>query len=290
MKAILIFLTITLFSNFPVFAQFPVTTFYPVGVIGTDGESLLNKKEILAREHIREVQAYQTSPEVYETFTSKNMFINRDGNIDSVVMCFSKPNKIDSAFCTRQHYFYDSSERLMELVLYDKNNIASKTVCENIGKDTVKIKTIDSTNSHEFIEYKYFNQKGQFIKSKQILNGVEGSNTLLYYNVDGSPDSIKYENSNLPTNIFKRTKKSDLKIIEMENIDAKFKWIYNSSDQCTATFVAIKNRYYSTQVAGKKYNSKLTIKYYYNLDGTLSKVTEKTLGKPLQATVYSYSK
>lgn len=290
MKTVLFSLSIILFSNFPVFAQFPVTTFYPVGVMGnTDIERLLNKKEILAREHIREVHT-QTSPKVYEIFTSKNMFINRDGNIDSVVMCFSKPNKIDSGFYNTQYYFYDSLEHFIELRVYDKENFGSKIIYDYTVKDAVKIRTIDLTNSHEFIQYKFFNQKGQFIKSKQIVNGVEGSNTLLYYHVDGLPDSIKYENSNLATNIFKRTKKRDLKIIEMENTDAKFKWIYNSSDQCILNFIFTKNNLNSSPGKGGRYSSKTKVNYYYNLDGTLSKVTEKNAGKPMHATVYSYSK
>lgn len=291
MKTVLIFLAITLLSNFPAFAQFPIHTIFPMGVIGySDAEGLLNKKEILLREGIKKVTSYQTSPEFAGTFTLKSVYVNKEGNIDSVIVCFPKSTKGDSGFCSTQYYLYDHSGRLIESRLYDTKKMASQTLSEYIDQNEIKTTTIDLVNSHTFTEYKYFNQKGQFVKSKQIINRAESPNTFLYYNINGLLDSIKYENSAMATNIFKRTEKRKSKIIEMETAIASFKWTYNSSDKCISASIATKNKLYSATGPGNKYSSKLEVHYYYNSDGTLSKVTEKTDGMRLHSMIYSYSK
>jgi hypothetical protein len=291
MKKIISLLAVTLSFYLPGFSQYTLHTIFPMGVIGySSADDLLNKREILQREGIKKITAYQTVPEMPKTFTSKTVYLNTNGNMDAITICFSNRTGTDSGFCVTDSLFYDHLGRLREYRSHDIKGVTLQSISEYKSDREVKSTTITRLNPDTLTEYKYFNEKGQMVRVKQLTNGVEKGNASLYYNKDGLTDSIKYENSPLATSIFKRTEKRKSKSIETENTLAKFKWIYNLSGQCIATIIAVKNQTYLSTRSGDKYSSKTEINYYYNTNGTLSKVTQKTGRMPKYSMIYSYSK
>ncbi|CAN5400392.1 hypothetical protein BH11BAC3_BH11BAC3_45130 [soil metagenome] len=286
MKTAVTFLVVSLCFTFPVLAQFPMHNIFPDGVIGiSDAEILLNKKEVLLRAGIKKVTAHQSSPEAPKTFTSKSIYVNYAGNIDSIIEYYPMPH----SFYSKIQYLCDTSARLTEFrMYYISNNISKmtfKTLYEYSGENKViKITNFNLLGLDTDTAYKYFNQKGQLVRWQQIINGMENTNALFYYNKDGQLDSISYANANLPTNVFKTTKKGKLKMVKSAIGIANFTWTFNSSDQCITTSVAPVNK------AARNIFKHKMVHYYYNVDGTLSYVTEKFGGKPTHSMIYSYSK
>jgi hypothetical protein len=138
------------------------------------------------------------------------------------------------------------------------------------------------------IEVKYFNEKGQLVRKMQIRKDTGKSYSSIFYNGDETIDSVRYENSPSETLIFRGSKKGKTKIIEMENHRTRFKWTYNLSGQCMSTSIKTKSNPYIPQ--RPEFSSETKTSYYYNPNGTLSKITGKTKGQHEVTWFYSYAK
>jgi hypothetical protein len=293
MKKIIILLSVTLLFHLTLFAQFPLYVF-PMEVSGDPfADTLLNTSAIMTREGIKKIMVKETSSEAIKTFTSKTVYLKNDGKIDSVQVCFDTPINGDP-LCVKHSIFYDTKGRMVEFKTTDnKGNIYGPSIAEHISEREIMYSSIGKFNYNVYldtlVDYKYFNEKGQMVRLKQIRKGQETGYTSFYYNNDGLFDSVKYENTAWGTFIFKRHEKRKSKLIEMENAVAVYRWIYNLSGQCVTTEYAMKNQSYLPG-SGSKYTSKVEVNYYYNTNGTLSKVTEKRSNSPKTTIVYSYSK
>ena len=269
-------------------AQF-VHDFYPMGVIGiVSADELLNKNYILKKEGIKKITAYQTHPRLLSTLTSKTIFLNGDGNAIAIWACL--PNRLgqDSAICTVDSFSYDHLGRMSGYKSFDVKREVSKMSIDYLGDTMIKYTRTNISSPDILVEYKYYNQVGQLLRVKHLTNNIEVANNALYYNSDGQVDSISHEILPLVTIIFTRTKRKKLTIIRMEDYRAQFKWVYNPSGQCMSSAFKIKN--HSTSRNQARYLSKTEINYYYNTDGTLSKVTEKGSGKVQHGMMYFYSR
>jgi hypothetical protein len=121
---------------------------------------------------------------------------------------------------------------------------------------------------------------------RRIWKGQEVENTSFYYNPDGLLNSTR--NTHWGTFLFKRRKKEKDKLIEMTNSIASYKWVYNLSGQCISSFIAVKDRADIMRESKHKGDWKTKVNYYYNQNGTLSKVVTKGADKPAITMFYSY--
>jgi hypothetical protein len=123
-------------------------------------------------------------------------------------------------------------------------------------------------------------------RSEKVWKGQETGKISFYYNPDGLLDSTR---SSWGTFIFKRRKKGKYKLIEMTNEIASYRWVYNLTGQCVRGEISMKDIPGIERESGYKGNLKSKSNYYYNQDGTLSKVVSKTAGQPGYTMYHSYS-
>lgn len=144
------------------------------------------------------------------------------------------------------------------------------------------------------IYYCTYNAKGQLIRQEHEVKGPKAakssdyrSSASIYYNADGLPDSILHDSLKWGTFVFKRTQKRKTKVIEMETAFAHRIWVYNASGQCISSGWTSKN--YTTNQNGSKEKAFTKVKYYYNKDGTVSKVAEDA-GYRKTISLFTYGK
>ncbi len=296
-----LFFSILLFNN-AVPAQVLVNQFFPMG-INNDifADTLINKKEILVKAGIRKVTIRQSPPIVSTSFASKTYSLDQNGNIESLQFCLYNPESF-SIFCMNNIFWYESTGQLYEIKMYDaKGTLYCKYTTECLDKNSAKYTSttifngLVVVNGDTLIDYKYYNEKGQLIKLTKLLKAAEPFHILYYYNNDGLLDSASYSDPSLQTTKFTRKHRRKNTLIEMEHPRGRYSWTYNSSGQCThilfeiITQVPIPNQ--QPYLFGKPkpvYKKSMEMFYYYNSNGTLSKITERqNNGKELSA-IYSY--
>jgi len=284
-----LFLNAVIISS-PGYAQYPYGIM-PGPVIGIAfADTFFNTPQILKKSGIKKVYTYQTAAEKLKSFKSETSIINRRGNVVSVTKCLPKNEHTDTTWCLFDTVLYDDQNRIRELRFTDNKGYEySRILLEFIGENEVKISQIAKLQNKQWdtlVDHKYFNKKGQMVKYVQIRKDRPPETSLHYYNADGLLDSVQYKNSALSTIVYKRSEKGKKKIIEAQIQNSKFKWVFNQSGQCTSFEV--------TTVYPPRSNYTGTIKsetnYYYNPDGTLSKVSLKRSDKVKATLYYTYSK
>ena len=272
------------------YAQYPYGIM-PGPVIGIAfGDSFFNTPEILKKSGIKKIYAYQTAAAKLKSFKSETSVINESGNVVSVIKCFPKNEHSDTTWCLFDTVLYDDQGRKREIRFGDSKGYEySNILFEFMGENEVKISQIAKMQNKQWdtlVDHKYFNTKGQMVKLIQIRKNRPTETSLYYYHADGFLDSLKYENSSLPTIVYKRSEKGKEKIIEAQILNNKFKWVFNQSGQCTSFEVT------TTYPPRSNYTGviKSVTEYHYNPDGTLSKVSLKRSDKVKSTMHYSYSK
>ena len=107
-------------------------------------------------------------------------------------------------------------------------------------------------------------------------------------------DSVRDDKSPFPTTVFKRKQQKKNTLIEMEYQKGKISWTYNSAGQCIRTSFYVKNQApmlgqpYVFTKKRPEYISNTEASYFYNSNGTLSKITEKSVDGPVLTVIYSY--
>ena len=291
------FLFSILLVNLSAPAQVLVHQFFPMGINGDMlGDTMLNKRETLSKAGIRKITVLQVSPVVSTTFKSKTYAVNQNGNIESLRTCFSNP-KSDSGFCLKDTCFYNSQGQFIKLKSYDgKGAMYLQYFVEWLNNSSAKCYSIVETTGDSLIDYKYYDDKGRLQKQTSIRKNIEPQSCFYFFNKDGLLDSVRYENSQLPTTVFKRTQQKKNKLVEMEHQKGKISWTYNASGQCIRTTYFVKNpapmvgQPYVFTKKRPEYVRKMDTLYYYNSDGTLSKITEKSEDGPELTVLYSYEK
>lgn len=296
MKKLFILLVIVSLLQLPSLAQFQlpfsVSNVFPV-VIEADpyADAILNTPGILKRAGIKKIRVYRDQYIERGSFTSKTEYINEEGNICKVMLCFAKNKNTDSVFCLTDTFMYDAQHRIIEQVSKDGvGQVVFRSLTEYLNIGEIKNSFIAFPNADTSVTYKYFNEKGQLVRSKHFMKGSPPIDACLYYNADGLIDSIQNKNSYWGTFVFKRREKRKTRQVAMNNTSTHYTWIYNLSGQCITTRLAIRNRLYAPGRQANEYASEIELKYYYNADGTLSKTINKTTGRPTVTMIYTYSK
>jgi len=276
-------------------AQVLVHQFFPMGINGDFlGDSLINKSEILNKAGIRKIIVNQVPPVISSTYKSKTYTINQNGNIESMRTYISTP-KTDSGFWLNDSCFYNSNGKLMESKSYDgRGKMYLQYIVEWLDKNSAKSYTIPEIKGDSLINYNYYDENGRMRRQTRFRMGQDPQTSSYFYNKDGLLDSVRYENSLIPTTVFKRKQLKKNKLIEWEHERGKISWTYNSSGQCIKTTYHAKNRgpmarqpYVFTKQR-PEYIQNMEVSYYYNSNGTLSKITEKQSSGQKLTVTYSY--
>lgn len=286
----LILISSSLFFGLPIVAQFLVSNILPVAMHGDPyADTLLNTSALMKREGIKKVIAKQTSDKITGTYNSKTAYLNEHGNISACTICFPGLKRVSPGSCMGDTFLYNSRGLMIEMSSKDVKEPYLRIIAEYTGEREVKYRTIAKTVPDTMIDYKFYNEKGQLVRLKQIRKGIEADDMRLYYNADGFVDSINHRNPHWGTFLFTRKESRKTKQIEMENANSKYEWIFNQSGQCISTKMAWNKQHVRGQ-SRSSYKTELEIKYFYNPDGTLAEVTNKTTGKPKVTFRYSYEK
>ncbi len=280
----------SLLLNLTGVAQFP-HCLMPGPVIGIAfGDSLLNTREILQKSGIKKIYAYQTSSEKLKTYKSQTTIVNQSGNVESVTTSFPKNEHTKTPWSLFDTILYDDQSRIREIKFTDsKRTEYLQILFDFIGEDELKFSQIVKMQNKQWdtlIDHRYLNKKGQMVKLIQVRKDRPPETSLYYYNADGLLDSVQYENSLLPTIVYKRHEKGKQKIIEAQIQNSKFRWVFNQTGQCTITEIT------TTYPPRSNYNGVIKSKteYHYNPDGTLSKVIQKGRDNEKATMYYTYSK
>jgi hypothetical protein len=283
--------------QFPCLAQFEqlpfdVSNVLPVGMAAyAYGDTMLNTRTILKREGIKKISVYQRPLVDKTSFTSKTEYINEQGNIYQTSVCYANTKSKNSEFCLKDTFLYDVRHRPVEVISMDGiGSSYMRILTEYLNNGEVKNSFIlisgDSSSS-----YNFYNKRSQLIKYKSFMKGKLLIAADLYYNEDGFPDSIQNHDTYWRTFIFKRTNRKKTMEIEMQNPLSRYTWIYNNrTGQCITTRIEMGRQFSKPAQPDKKYGKEVEIDYYYNPDGTLSKMVNKTTGKPKMTMIYTYSK
>ena len=197
--------SVLLFSSTVPAQQVLVHQFFPMGINGDAlGDSLINKREILHKAGIRKINVRQVPPVIHSTYNSKTLTIDQDGNIESMRTYFSNP-KTDSAFWLNDSCFYNSNGQFTKIKSYHSiGKIYNQYNVEWLDKNSAKCYTTPEIKGDSLIEYKYYDEKGRIKRQTYIRTGQETQTNSYFYNKDGLLDSVRYENSLIPTTVFKR--------------------------------------------------------------------------------------
>jgi hypothetical protein len=287
MKRLIILSTTILFLQQQGIAQFPQHIF-PMEVIGSMySDTLLNTRALMLKEGIRKVESWQTSPETTKTFASRIISLNEKGDINAVNICFPKNKDGNFTLCVQDTLLYDPAERLTGINTTDnKGNNYPRTNVEYINEREVNYLYAGGTNSDSSENHRFFNEKGQLVRVEQKYKGLPATHSSFFYDADGLLDSIRYDNPYQRTFVFNKSMQGKKKVVKMDNGSGRFKWIYNKSGQCETTEYIMND----PRTPGYKGPVKTTINYYYNPNGTLSRVTQQSDGTPKFTMNYSYSK
>ena len=218
-----------------------------------------------------------------------------NGTVEAKVSCIPRSKPSDSSFCMKDTMLYDSKGRLIEFRSKDARGFTFvQCKIDYVGERKVKYTWITTApqklDTNTYVNNHYYNEKGQLVRFEQDAKKLVPVNASLYYGDDGLLDSIRHDNPAWRTYIFKRREKGKTKVVEMETDAAKFKWVYNSLGQCIASAWFKKNQFNTLQQSKRKHRADAEANYYYNANGTLSKVVEKRFGKEITTTFYSYTK
>jgi len=247
------------------------------------GDTLLNTSTILQREGIRKITASQSSPENTKTFSPITTYLTATGTIDTKISCIRRSKSVDSGFCVTDTVLYDSKGRPLEFISKSATgNTYLQCKLDYVGEQKVKYTWITTvpqkSKSDTIVTYHYYNENGQLVRFEKDAKQFDPVNASLYYGHDGLPDSIRHDNPAWGTYVFNRRERRKTKEIEMETASAKFKWVYNSSGQCITSEWVRKTQLNTLHHFKKKLRTDAEANYYYNSDGTLSKVVEKING------------
>lgn len=276
-------ITTILFFQFAVHAQIPYSIL-PSGIIGIQlADTMLNTKEVLLKAGIKSY-SYQIAPFPERGFDSQTVYLNRQGNIIAYQMCMTK-SSAKPGFCVKDSFFYDEKDRLLEYISFDGNRkVSNKRIADYSNEREIKFMDVFTPDQDTSFEFRDYNEKSRLtgiMHVRNINNRKDIAYTKLYYNKDGGLDSAHDGFSSYGTVIFKKKIKDDKTILEAANKAFLFKWTYDASGKCIEMeWNGIK----------QKTSSKFLSKYFYNTDGTLAQVTEKT-GKMQEYVInYTYEK
>lgn len=259
-----------------------------MGVVGDPySDTLLNTRAILFAAGVRQIKSYQTKSDLSKTFPIKNVWINKEGRIEKLQMCQERK----PLYCVEDTLIYNSAGNLDTMKSADGSGYNFMVININYiserEREIVHISQAEGKQKDSTISYKFFNEKGQLVKLGTRYK-QELQNTSFYYNDEGLLDSTR--DSHYGTFIFTRREKGKRKLVEMKNSLARYTWIYNKAGQCLSVSSVGKYPPGYWQPGVKASKRKANVSFFYNPDGTVSKVTSKSNDYPSITVYYTYVK
>ncbi|RYZ18833.1 MAG: hypothetical protein EOO10_25190 [Chitinophagaceae bacterium] len=273
------------------FPQFPIYTIMPMRVSGiVFGDTLLNTLAVLQQAGIRKITAVETSTARGKGASFTTTYSVNNGKIESRSWCYRPSPDTAFRFCAHDSLLYTRNGQLHEYWAGGSRETAYMQMIierrddENasftwITKDPKKPKPDTSTYYHTY------NARGQLVSQHYGSNEAYKVNAMLYYNADGLLDSIRHENPVWGTYVFNRKQKGKNSIITLEKPNAEYRWVYNNEGRCIASETLFRYPARRPNGVGEKHVTE--VEYFYNANGTLSKVIEKHSNNKV-TTVYSY--
>jgi hypothetical protein len=283
-----------LFVSFQGYSQFNLYNVFPSRVSNvTYGDTLINAYAVLKQAGIKKIATYQISSENIKGALWATEYFITNGRIDEMRWYLIRARNGDTIVRNYDTLSYDSQGRFRELKTRGKNSeVFAQAKFDYPGDNEVThtwitLKDPQKATLDTSIYRCYFDKQGRPVRQEQI--GKPGFlNASFYYNADGLLDSIPHDDPKQGTYIFTRKQKGRNKIIELETPVAKYKWVCNSSGQWLSSEYAFKSRFDFPNQPSRKLSAK--VNYYYNADGTLSKVVEDDSNGEKLTTFYSYDK
>ena len=278
-------LSFILFFRLQNFSQVYIHEIFPVGVCNISmGDTFLNTRAILLREGIRKITSQQGASGNINTVSTITAHLTKQGLIKEVITC-TKSKTVGSSFCRSDTVLYDNYGRNLEFRMRSGSDTYIRGFWEYVGEGKVKeiwiIRKNPNAKLDTMTKYRYYNDKEQLVRVESEEKKSASANAYLFYDDDGLPNSVRYDDPLKETYTFKRKQKRGNKEIQLESLRGTHKWVYNARGQ-----------YISSEWKPKKPSTlpKIEVNYYYNPNGTLSKVVEKKNGKNYCTTTYAYEK
>ena len=125
-----------------------------------------------------------------------------------------------------------------------------------------------------------FDEQGRVISHERIdQTGHVLENSRYYYHADGLLDSIV--NDHYGSFRYVRKNQGKAKLITMKHSNFEYYWLYNAAGQCTN----YEFYFYKTTLSVP---SSYIEEYFYNIDGTLSHIVNKSSERETFVTRYTY--
>jgi hypothetical protein len=223
-------------------------------------------------------------------FNSKTIYVNKEGNITAARYClFKKDSGIK--FCTYDTIIYDVKGRMIEQRMYDgQNELETKIKADYPNGKEIKYTWMPRFYSDTPVSIARFNSDGKIIEVAHKRKDADTAYSRFYYNSKGLLDSTK--DAYTPrTFVFKRKEKKGEQIVEISTgYGYKTTFIYNNAGRLIKNFAEERYHEYDNAPLNQ------VTDYYYNADGTLSKIVRRekytpNIKKPQTMTIYySYTK
>ena len=313
MKKNAFFVSAFLFLQFSVCGQFWMHNL-PTGPEGEAyNDTLLNKREVIKKEHIKKVTVYKKAPEGNEKAELiRAIYFNESGNIKYKEFWAPKTKDRASFVFDLDTFYYNNSGYRDSIVFTNKPlNAKPEIFCISKAVNDTTIKTVNfgfspivKTDSFKqsppalYSQYEgfdghivktmydssfyftYFNKKGQMVKSNTINS--KGDTTAQYfytYQEDGLLNTIYYSNTGFK-DVFVRREIDEKKLVILNYVTANLEWFYNKRGQCI-NFIFYPNPFQQSVYTNTSFK--------YNSNGTVAIVTIKENGSNKKAIKYFYS-
>jgi len=272
----------------PAASQFSFYYFFPVSVSDMFyGDTLLNNRATLLKAGVRKITSVQQH--------NRNvLFVNHysidDGRVASRRFCIMKDG--DTTFCNSDSFTYSDEGRLLRFISLDGQGKIFTSATGASGENGLYTLTWISGVPHPELPdttvYRYwYNEKGQLVRQEHPPTIPMPVNASLFYSADGLLDSVRHDNRNWPTLVFKRQAHQHETEMELETNTTVYRWTYDKNGRwLTASNRSKKKLKLPNKPPVRMFRNTV---FSYNDDGTLAKVVEATAGRTV-VTTYTYEK
>ncbi len=283
MKKIVLFLALVYFINANLFAQW--YEFLPMNSsFLAFNDTAINSSIILKNAGVKKIMVYKNAPRgEVKSFLNYTSTINENGAVKDFTDCLQNVKK-DTFYCykyffqyniegKRSKYFFTQDEKIYQSEYYTYINKNFRKSISIIISDP-KIEKLDTLRSE-----KYYNDKGEIIKSNSYFNSSLWRTDIYSYSSEGFLDSINYLQkppATFPnTTIFTRYSTNNTSVLKVLENPYMYKWSYNKNGQCFKLEIAITEFNAGLKMDESKYKKQTVVHYNYNKDGTLRTIFEE---------------
>jgi len=246
---------------------------------GQLSDTVLNTKAILQAAGIKKITAIIDPAGALKTPYLNIISVDSTGTIRSIIYCLQKTSQMESDLCTTGIFEYHPTGHVAKGTYFDtKGNKypERKSVWKEDKLHTIWM--VDTANSILTIES--FNAQGRKISQETSdQTGRVLENNRYYYHTDGLLDSIV--NDRYGSFRYIRKNQGKGKLITMKHSNFEYYWFYNAAGQC----IRYEFNFYKTTLSVP---SSYVEEYFYNTDGTLSHIVNKSSEIESFVTRYTY--